>query len=296
MARPGLTKHRKFLRLARAVGNVPLALGCLEMIWSQCYENGEDYLGDAVDVESAAQWLGTPGALCSSLLAAGGDGNSGFIEEIEDRPGHFRCHDLYDHAPEYVRKRMDRENARRAAGVTLREVRAAAANERWRRAKDMQTDASGKHMDASGTTPAPAPAPIPKDTPLPPRGPRGKKVVIGDYPPQVGEAIKAYKTLMKDCQAPEVMNQFPEDKRFIASSIGPTEGVWKAWKNHLGSLVHGSVVTDVDILAAVMRLIQSKGHDAITGKRLAIPMLPTLINSDYFVDALVRVKEISNAS
>lgn len=132
--------------------------------------------------------------------------------------------------------------------------------------------------------------------PKPPKAAKGKKVVLGEYPSQMEEAIKAYRTLMKDCKSPEVMNRFPEDKRFIASGIGPNEGIWKAWKNRLGSIVHGSPVTDADILAAIQRIIQARGHDATKGIRLAIPMLPTLINSDYFVDALVKVKEVSNAS
>ncbi len=179
MARPGLTKHRKFLRLARAIGNPALALGCLEFIWGQCYESGEDYLGEMVDVEAAAQWTGAPGALLDALLGAGGEGNPGFIDELPDRPGHYRCHDLYDHAPEYVRKRMDREAQRRAAGVTLRDIRAAAG--RASGAARRQTADDGRHpgtnveqvsnkCSTNGTTPAPAPAPNPSTTPLPPKG------------------------------------------------------------------------------------------------------------------------------
>src|SRR5215831_4700111 len=108
MARPGLTKHRKFLRLARVVGSVPLALGHLELLWEKCYESGDDYLGELIDVEAAAQWAGAPGELCEAFLSAGGEGNWGFIEEIKDRPGHYRCHDLFDHAPDYVARRRER--------------------------------------------------------------------------------------------------------------------------------------------------------------------------------------------
>ena len=45
MARPGLTQHRKFLRLARTLGNEALALGSLEFMWGACYQNGDEYLG-----------------------------------------------------------------------------------------------------------------------------------------------------------------------------------------------------------------------------------------------------------
>ena len=113
MARPGATQHRKFLRLARTLGSEPLALGCLEFMWQRCYQNGDDYLGDVVDVEAAAHWDGEPGKLCAALLAAGGDGNHGLIDEPEDRPGHYRCHDLFDHAPDYVSKRRTRELERK---------------------------------------------------------------------------------------------------------------------------------------------------------------------------------------
>lgn len=54
MARPGLTQHPKFRRLARLLGSAPLALGCLELMWEVCYQNGDPLLGDAVDVEAAA--------------------------------------------------------------------------------------------------------------------------------------------------------------------------------------------------------------------------------------------------
>ena len=168
MARPGLTRHRKFLRLARALGNVPLALGCLELIWEKCYESGDPYLGDSVDVELAAQWPGDRGALFNALLTAGGDGNVGFIEEIEGRPGHFRCHDLFDHAPEYVADRRKRELARQAKGVTLSQIRAdagrkgAAATNSKRTANDGKQSANDRQL---ACTPAPAPAPQPNQNP-----------------------------------------------------------------------------------------------------------------------------------
>src|SRR5207245_3531876 len=169
MARPGLTQHRKFLRLSRTLGNAPLALGCLEFLWEKCYQNGDDYLGDEVDVEAAAQWPGKPGDLCRALLEAGGDGNLGFIEKIEGRSGHFRCHELYHHAPKYVSKRLERELERKEKGVTISELRAeagrkgAAAKHGKREATDQHPEANGKQTMANGrqiaSTPAPAPAP-----------------------------------------------------------------------------------------------------------------------------------------
>lgn len=140
MARPGLTKHRKFRRLARLLGSEALALGHLEWLWSVCYEDGNDYLGDSDDVESAAKWTGTPGELTQALLACGGDGHAGFIDEVS--PGHYQAHDLFDHAPDYVRRRSRRERQR----VT----------------RDQLVTGQRPVADPPVTlTPAPAPAPAP---------------------------------------------------------------------------------------------------------------------------------------
>jgi len=106
MARPGLLLHRKFIRLKRLIKSAAVALGSLELIWACCYENGDDYLGDSRDVEGMAEWDGDEGALTAALLDAG------FIDELDDRQGHYICHDLWHHAPEYVQKRRKREAAR----------------------------------------------------------------------------------------------------------------------------------------------------------------------------------------
>jgi len=164
VARPGLTKHRKFLRLARTLGNAPLALGCLELIWQQAYENGNPYLGDETDVEAAAEWPGETGILCKALLAAGGDGNHGFIDQVEDRPGHYCVHDLFDHAPRYVGQRLERELERQNKGVTLSQIRAdagrkGAAMTNAKRAANGSKRAANEQQIVA--TPAPAPAPAP---------------------------------------------------------------------------------------------------------------------------------------
>jgi hypothetical protein len=216
MARPGLTQHRKFLRLARTLGSAPLALGCLELMWEKCYLNGEAYLGDAVDVEAAAQWPGESGALCRALLEAGGEGNAGFIEEIQDRPGHFEVHDLFDHAPRYVGKRLTREIERKEKGANLSEIRAAAGRRGAevtngkRAASSQQVDgkrsATCRENPANGqqiaATPAPAPAPAPapiKETAcaeLPPAPPAPEPLLPSEPPiaelPCVGRGPSAW--------------------------------------------------------------------------------------------------------
>ena len=163
MARPGATGHRKFVRLKALLGCAPLALGCLELIWEKCCINGDDYLGDSLSVEAMAEWPGEAGKLCAALMDAGGEGEAGYIEEIPGRPGLYRCHDFYDHAPRYVGARMMREADRRAKGQTLSAIRADAGRKGGqqtsskRAANEQQTSSKKQQVSA---TPAPAPAPL----------------------------------------------------------------------------------------------------------------------------------------
>lgn len=119
MARPGLIEHRKFRRFCTLLG-VPEAhaLGLLEFVWRVAYETASPYLGDSVDVEAAARWTGEQGRCCMALASAGGDGRPGFIEPVEGHPGHWQVHDLLDHAPDYVRRRLKREGERKNAATT----------------------------------------------------------------------------------------------------------------------------------------------------------------------------------
>lgn len=119
MARPGLSNHRKFKRLAQRLGSEAVARGHLEFLWEVAYDAVDDYIGDSTDVETAARWHGAPGILTSALAECGGRDIKGFIEAIEDSPTHFRIHDLWDHAPEYVKKRRERELKRRQAAHHL---------------------------------------------------------------------------------------------------------------------------------------------------------------------------------
>ena len=170
MARPGLLTHRKFIRLARTLKSDALAFGHLGIIWDACYESGDDNVGSAEDLEYLARWAGEPGVLASALV------QSGFIDIDED--GTHRVHDLYDHAPDYVQRRMEREHERRSKGVTIQELRAKAgrASGVARRAKSGTNDehvlntcsTNGEQTGTNGATPAPithhphpSPAPAP---------------------------------------------------------------------------------------------------------------------------------------
>lgn len=111
MARPGLQKHPKFRRLVVLLGvPVPHALGYLECLWEVAYEHGNPDIGDALDVELAAQWPGERGKLCDALATCGGTGRAGFIEQTED--GRYQVHDLFDHCPDYVHRRHAKESER----------------------------------------------------------------------------------------------------------------------------------------------------------------------------------------
>lgn len=114
--RVGFTSHRKFLRLAQMVGDDVRALGHVEFLWQKAYQNATAFLGDAVDVELAAHWRGEPGLLLRHLLECGGEGKSGLVDRVD---GGYAVHDLWDHAPDYVRRRRVRENHRSAKGDRL---------------------------------------------------------------------------------------------------------------------------------------------------------------------------------
>lgn len=154
MARPDLFSNRKFFLLTRRLGSRMLAVGALECVWSVGYSAGDPMVGGPEEVEAICEWTGEKGSLCAALV------ESGFLDEESD--GSLTIHDLYDHAPVYVQKRMRSEAKRREAGTTLSDLRRGAAALMWekRRAKQtdepvMQTDATGIHVHANGTTPSP---------------------------------------------------------------------------------------------------------------------------------------------
>jgi len=163
MARIGLTMDRKFRRLARALDDVQvgfgeiLARGALELLWDAAYEAADDYIGDRVDVETAAHWRGRDGVLLAALLGAGGEGLAGFIDEggddswPEGRPGTYRVHDLWDHAPEFVERRAKREAEREAKGESLSELRSAAGKKG--RAKQLTGNRSATNGQTAGVCP-----------------------------------------------------------------------------------------------------------------------------------------------
>ncbi len=101
MAKPELYDHKKFLKLKRLLGEpAPHVAGYLEFLWKRGYQTGNPNIGDELDVEAAAEYPGETGKFTTAALAAG------FIDADED--GTFVIHDLYEHAPRYVKRRMGR--------------------------------------------------------------------------------------------------------------------------------------------------------------------------------------------
>lgn len=151
MGRPGLTQNRKFRRLALEVGGNASARGHLELLWDSAYEAGDELVGDAVDVELAADWKGTPGVLASAMTRAG------FLDELD---GSFTIHDFWHHAPAYVRKRRTRENERRSKVDPCYPKGKPVTSQRP--VSDIPT---GSQQDENGPTPSPSPSPLNKRIP-----------------------------------------------------------------------------------------------------------------------------------
>lgn len=173
MGRPGLTQHRKFRRLASALKSEPLARGVLELLWDSCYESGDDYLGTNHDVENLARWKGRPGVLTRALVSAGQPDGQGFIEEVESTHAEprYRLHDLWHHAPEYVKKRRVRELQRQQRfdpafpGTDRRSsIRQSADSERHTAPDGGQRTPSPDWQNEVDRTPSPSPSPSPLST------------------------------------------------------------------------------------------------------------------------------------
>jgi len=191
VARPTLFTHRKFARLADDLGSEALALGHLEFIWSAASQSGNDLLGDARDVELAARWRGEPGTLCHALLTAGGAAGSGFIDE---RGGLYYVHDLFDHAPDYVRRRAEREAVRVASGRSLSEIRSEAGKKGGRPPAAKQAEASGKQtnstcLPAESKTKANVATPSPTPTLTPTLGTTTSKGVSGSISSELRSVV-----------------------------------------------------------------------------------------------------------
>src|SRR5580698_3994101 len=106
MAKPGFRHHPKFLRVVDALKEpAPHVYGYIEFIWDAAYQRGNAIIGDATDVEIVAQYAPKDGRLCAALLEAR------LLDQLDD--GQFAVHDLWDHAPNFVKSRMHKDEEKR---------------------------------------------------------------------------------------------------------------------------------------------------------------------------------------
>ena len=142
MAKPDLRDNPKFRKLRRLLGApTPHVLGYLECLWIIGYQTGNPVVGDSQDVEAAAEYPGEPGKFTKAALEAG------FLDEESN--GRYSIHDLYDNAPQYVKKRMTRKGfaPKKNAAASRKKVDSKTS----RTARDgFQTAGSGFHSEQSG--------------------------------------------------------------------------------------------------------------------------------------------------
>ena len=109
MAKLALRSNRKFRRLLAMVRvDSPEHLrGHLSALWEATWENGTPLIGDFNDIEAAAGWTMAdqerypPGAFAAAMVMAR------LVDVVVE--GHlYAVHDWYEHAPEYVKKRIGR--------------------------------------------------------------------------------------------------------------------------------------------------------------------------------------------
>lgn len=111
MAKPELRHHRKFVKLRRLLQEREShCRGYLDCMWEHGYQTGDPLLGDAIDVATAADHPDESDRFANAALEAG------FLEI--NSSGQFVIHDLYDHAPDYVKKRMKRKGTAPNGGQT----------------------------------------------------------------------------------------------------------------------------------------------------------------------------------
>ena len=103
MARINLSHHYKFRQLARALGSRAIARGTLELLWEAAYEVADSYIGTPTDIAEAVDWDGPPMARVDLLKTCG------FLDDVGAQ---YVVHDLWAHAPKFVRLRWTREHPR----------------------------------------------------------------------------------------------------------------------------------------------------------------------------------------
>jgi hypothetical protein len=202
MARPGLTNHRKFRRLAKQLGSAVIARGVLELIWESCYESGDEYVGTAEDIDHLIGWTGEMGIVAAALVSAGQPEGHGFLEPVSadgaGGPLRYRVHDLWHHAPDYVTKRRKREMERRERSEPVSAERRQTAP---------TSDSQDGDVLPPSPSPAPSPAPAAKNVSAePPRGTTLAASVVLEFP-TVGKGLGTW--ALTDAQVADWQTCYP---------------------------------------------------------------------------------------
>lgn len=102
MAKTDIRTNPKFRKLCRRL-NLPdaHALGHLECLWLTSYTVAANpvHFRDSEEIEAAADWRGKDGDLAQVLI------DIRFLDQVD---GGFVVHDMADHAPDFVQKRLKR--------------------------------------------------------------------------------------------------------------------------------------------------------------------------------------------
>jgi hypothetical protein len=107
VARSELRQNLKFRKLQKLLSiPVPFVVGLLECLWQCGYESGSDFLGSDEDVEMAAEWPYDAGKFVKALAST---------RFIDKRGENWHIHDLYENAPDYVKKKMNRKSELRTS-------------------------------------------------------------------------------------------------------------------------------------------------------------------------------------
>lgn len=150
MPRPTLYEHPKFMRLCHLLKMPrPHVLGHLEFMWRVGYVSGNPELGDAVNVEIAAEWTGEPGALVAALMDK-------HVRMIDRRGKIYFIHDLHENAPDYVRARHRMHNWRKRKNGTQILRNSDEVAEELRNESATENDTSRLRNGYGSTAPAPA--------------------------------------------------------------------------------------------------------------------------------------------
>ncbi len=104
------------------------------MLWASSWDALDPYVGDSFDIELVTEWSndgGEYGELTKALLTCGGDHAIGFIEEIDNKPGHYLIHNWEDHLPAWIRDELSRKNKAEELSQIRREAGKRGAESKW---------------------------------------------------------------------------------------------------------------------------------------------------------------------